>query len=242
MNNILLICGASSDIGIELIQSITENCLILAHYHSSEERLKSISGKIANQLVAIKADFTSEPDIRSFVEKIGKDHGFPDKIVYLPAPKFSYIRFKDLSWDAMEKEIALGLKPLTLLLHEFLPIMSKAKRGKIVCMLSSVTLNIPPKALAHYTAAKYAMLGLVKSLAAEYADKGITVNALSPSMIETNYLSEINPKHIEISAASHPLKRNAVPADIVPAIKFLLSSESDFINGVNIPITGGSIF
>ena len=103
-------------------------------------------------------------------------------------------------------------------------------------------MGVPPKALSHYTTIKYALLGLVKSLASEYADKCIRINAVSPSMTETKFLSNINEKLIEISAQNNPLNRNATPSDIVPAVKFLLSGDASFINGANIPITGGEIF
>ena len=120
--------------------------------------------------------------------------------------------------------------------------MAKQKKGKVVVMLSSVVLNMPPKALTQYVVVKYALLGLVKSLASEYADKNIQINAISPSMIETKFLENINEKLVELSAYSHPLKRNAKVEDITPTIQMLISKESDYLNGVNIPITGGSIF
>jgi 3-oxoacyl-[acyl-carrier protein] reductase len=101
---------------------------------------------------------------------------------------------------------------------------------------------VPPKALAHYTTTKYALLGLMKALAAEYADKHISINAVSPSMTETSFLSGLPVKLIELSAAAHPLKRNASTQDIAPIIKFLLSSDADYIGGANVPVTGGSVF
>jgi 3-oxoacyl-[acyl-carrier protein] reductase len=109
-------------------------------------------------------------------------------------------------------------------------------------MLSSVVMNIPPKALTQYTTVKYALLGLVKSLASEYADKNIQINSISPSMVETKFLDNINEKLVELGAYNHPLKRNAIVRDITPIIKLLISKESDYMNGINIPITGGSIF
>ena len=109
-------------------------------------------------------------------------------------------------------------------------------------MLSSYVLGVPPIALTHYTTIKYSMLGLLKSLASEYANKNIQVNAISPSMCETKFLDGINEKLIEINAANNPLKRNASVNDITPIIKMLISRKSDYLNGVNIPITGGSIF
>ena len=109
-------------------------------------------------------------------------------------------------------------------------------------MLSSCVFGVPPKALSHYITIKYAMLGLVKSLASEYSDKNIQINGISPSMVETKFLDNINEKIIELSAYNHPLKRNASVEDITPIIKILISNESNYINSVNIPITGGSVF
>ena len=242
MNNIILIIGASSDIGLDLIKSIDEECLILAHYNSSDEKLLELSKSINNKIIMLKADLSSEDDILSMLNSIEENYGIPNKIIHLAAPKFENIRFKDVTWDNFQNDINISLKSLIIILNRFLPKLAKEKRGKIVCMLSSVVLNIPPKALVQYTTVKYAMLGLVKSLASEYSDKNIQINAISPSMVETKFLDNINEKFVELSAHNHPLKRNAKVEDITPILKMLISNESDYIHGVNIPITGGSVF
>lgn len=242
MRNIILIIGASSDIGLELIESINEECLILAHYHNSNDALLNLSKRIRNQLVMLKADLASEEETTNLLDTIELKYGTPNQIVHLAASKFENIRFKDLHWSDFQNDINISLRSIILVLNRFLPKLAKEKRGKIVCMLSSVTLNIPPKALAQYTTVKYAMLGLVKALASEYADKNIQINAISPSMCDTKFLDNINEKLVELNAYTHPLKRNAHVEDIIPIIKMLLSNESDYINGINIPIAGGSVF
>ena len=240
--DIILIIGASSDIGMDLIKNLDEDILILAHYNSSSESLIELSTQIKNTLVPLQADLSSEDEITSLLNNIEENYGIPNKIVHLAAPKFENIRFKDLVWDSFQNDINISLKSLVLILNRFLPKLAKEKKGKVVCMLSSVTLNVPPKALSQYTTVKYSLLGLIKSLASEYADKNIQINAISPSMIETKFLDNINEKFVELSAFNHPLKRNATVDDITPVIKLLLSKDSDYMNGINIPITGGSIF
>ena len=120
--------------------------------------------------------------------------------------------------------------------------MAVEKRGRVITILSSVVLGVPPKALTQYTTVKYALLGLMKALANEYATKRITVNCISPSMVETQFLSQINDRFIELTAESHPLKRIATVLDIIPSILMLMADDAAYINGVNIPITGGSNF
>ena len=240
--NIILIIGASSDLGLNLIKNISEEALIIAHYNSSDVKLLELSKKITNELVTLRADLLKEDEINDFLNAIELNYGIPNKIVHLAANKVKNIRFKDVSWSDFEKDIHISLKSAVLILNRFLPKMAKLKKGKVLIMLSSYVLGVPPKALSHYTSIKYAMLGLVKSLASEYADKNIQINAISPSMIDTKFLSNINEKFVELNAYNHPLKRNANVDDITPIMKILMSEETNYMNGVNIPITGGSTF
>ena len=240
--DIILIIGASSDIGLNLIKNISEEALIVAHYNSSNEDLVELSKDIKNVLVTIKADLSKEDEINKFLAVIESDYGIPNKIIHLAAPKFENIRFKDIVWSRFQNEIDISLKSIVLILNIFLPKIAKMKQGKVVIMLSSVIINVPPKALTQYTTVKYAMLGLVKSLASEYSDKNIQINAVSPSMIETKFLDNLNEKLVELNAYNHPLKRNAKTSKVTPIIRMLMSKESDYISGVNIAITGGSAF
>ena len=242
MNNVVLIIGASSDIGINLIKKIDEKCLIIAHYNSSDEKLLELTKVLSNEMVMIQADLSSENEILHMLDSIELNYGIPSKIILLAASKVRNIRFKDTLWSDFDRDIKISLKSSVLILNRFLPKLAKEKNGKVVLMLSSYVLGVPPKALAHYTTIKYALLGLVKSLSSEYADKNIQINAISPSMIDTKFLTNINEKIIELNSYNHPLKRNALVNDITPIIKMLISEESDYINGINIPIAGGDIF
>lgn len=241
MSNILLIIGASSDIGLELIKSCEEKCLIIAHYNSSNQKLLDLKKNISNELITLKANLESEYELEELLAEIETNYGIPNKIVHLAASKIENIRFKDVTWGDFEKDITVSLKSIVIILSRFLPALAKEKRGSVVVMLSSYVTGVPPKALAHYTTIKYALLGLVKSLASEYGGNGIRINAVSPSMVNTKFLSNINEKLVEISAHNNPMKRNAMPSDIIPAINLLLGEDAGYINGVNLPITGGSV-
>jgi 3-oxoacyl-[acyl-carrier protein] reductase len=242
MNNVIFITGASSDIGEALIKSLTEECVIIAHYNSNNKRLLELQKETKNKIVPIQADFSSNESITNMLDTIESEIGVPNKIIHLAAPKFENLRFKDVNWNNFQNEINVSLGSITLILNRFLPKMALQKRGRVVTILSSVVLGVPPKALAQYTTVKYALLGLMRALASEYGDKKITVNCISPSMVETQFLSQINERIVELSAEAHPLKRNATVLDFFPIIMMLMSDDAAYINGVNIPITGGSNF
>lgn len=90
--------------------------------------------------------------------------------------------------------------------------------------------------------AKYALMGMGKSLAAEYASKGIQVNMISPSMLETKFLANVYDGVVEQTAAANPAKRNARPEDVAGLIEYLFSDSNTFVTGANIPVTSGEEF
>jgi 3-oxoacyl-[acyl-carrier protein] reductase len=132
------------------------------------------------------------------------------------------------------------VRSAVLLLRRFLPKMAKLPRARVVFVLSSVTRGMPPKFVSMYAVVKHAQLGLMKALASEYAATGLTVNAVSPSMVTTRYLDQLPEVAVQMAAAASPRGRNATPEEVVGAIAFLLSAEADYINGAEIPVTAGS--
>lgn len=237
---VILVIGASSDIGGEIIRTVAEpGVTIIAHYNEGLAKIHRLQTEVGGQIIPVKADLADETEVLQLIQQVKATYPRLDKLVHLAAPRLVYTRFKDLDWNVFQHHIDIQLKSFVLILKEFLPVMATEKQGKIVLVLSSAVLGMPPKALTAYTSAKYAVLGLMKALVAEYADKQITINAVSPSMTETAFLQNVHAKLVALNAENHPLKRNALPSDIGPLVKFLLSPGSDYINGANIPITGG---
>ena len=239
MIDIIFITGASSDIGVSLIKSFDDPCIIIAHYNENIQKLLDVQKITKNKIIPIKANFSIQSNVLEMLDKIETEFGVPNKIIHLAAPKFEHIRFNRSNWERFQNELNLSLGSIIQILNRFLPKMGKGNAGRVVTILSSVTIGVPPKSLSQYTTVKYALLGLMKSLAVEYANKNVTINCISPSMIETQFLSKIDERIIQLTAESHPQKRNATVLDILPVIHLLLSENSTFICGANIPITGG---
>jgi 3-oxoacyl-[acyl-carrier protein] reductase len=237
----ILIIGASSDIGRALLSALdSPETHAIAHYNSGRHKLDDIASTFKGTLSFVGADLSSEVETQRLVDEIRTET--ISKIVLLSAPRVASMRFRSLPWETFEEQLNVQLRASVMILQAFLPAMAKRKQGKVVFMSTSYTLGVPPSYLAHYISAKYALLGLTKALAVEYATKNIQINSVAPSMVETGYLETIDERIVGMNAQNHPLKRNAVPNDIIPLIQFLLSSGSDYMNGVNIPVTGGQIF
>ena len=80
---LILVIGASSDIGLNLIRNIKEDAVIIAHYNSSVDELLKVSNRIKNKLVPIKANLAIEEQVYEMLSEIEKNYGVPSKIVHL---------------------------------------------------------------------------------------------------------------------------------------------------------------
>ena len=245
MRKIYLIIGASSDVGIELIKQLNKensDCVFVAHYNSSRRKIEDIELSNNNVIDCIHANLISKEDVDNLVNIVSEKYKSPTHIVHLSAGKFEYEKLKDFSYSKLDADLNIQLYTSIKLFKKFIPKMLKGEtKGKIVFVLTSNTISTPPKYTTRYNVVKYAMLGLMKSLASDYAGKNICINAISPSMVNTKFLSEIDARLIEMAAESSVGKIIAEPKDIVAGISFLLSEKSDYITGVNLNVSNGNV-
>lgn len=246
---ILLVSGGSSELGGTLIRQVWgEYDRIIAHYCHRKEGLEALGRELEGEkdeayrkLIPVHADLTDAEQVRSLCGFLkGKDL-LPDHYVSFPAAPVRIEKFHKMKWEEMEKDMRLQLQSNVLLLQSILPAMAKKKYGKAVLMLSSCTAGTPPKYWSAYTTVKYALLGLMKSLALEYGEKGVRVNGVSPSMIDTKFVGHLPHPVIEKNQMDHPLGRLARPEEVTGVIRMLLSEQGDYISGENIVISGGSV-
>lgn len=243
----LLFLGGSSEIAVATMQQLDRPGVILfAQYRGSREPLDGLSGMLHHaRVVPLQADLTSDTDTDRLAEEVASECARAgcealEGIVIAPAPPPVTERFHKKAWADFASHFEVQVRAPARLLQRFLPAMAKRRRGKVVFVLSSYTLGYPPAGLADYVTAKHAALGLMRALAAEYGKKDLRINAVSPGMVETGFLDQVPRIVVETNAEKHPLARNATPADVAPAICFLLSDAVAYVNGANIPITGGA--
>lgn len=246
-NKIYLVMGASSDVGIAFLRQLErdlmhsgQQAVAIAHYGSNAERFRQLQNEMTHlKLVPVQADLSDPEAVCKVISEVQKWGDCPDYIIHLPARKLKYQKLKQLSPEDLKTDMEIQVYSLAQLAKTFLPLMAKKRSGRIVAMLSAVTLGMPPKFMSSYVTVKYALLGLIRSMAVEYADKGITVNAISPNMMETQFLDEIDERIIEMNKEQSAMKRNTKVDETVAGIMFLLSENAGYMNGVNLNMTGG---
>lgn len=244
MPNIYLITGATSDVGVPLARRILENAapedILVAQGHGDLSCIAPLAMEYKGRIRTFDVNLMDAGAAEVFIDSVEKTVGAPTHFIHLPALRVVNTKFKNFDAKRFALDMQVQVNSAAAICKRFAPAMAKAGFGRILFMLTSYVIGIPPKNTAAYVMAKEALHGLAKSLAADYAGKGVTVNCVAPSMMETKFLEETPQLVVQMAAEQNPMGRNATPDDVVPAMAFLLGEEARFITGVVLPITGGS--
>jgi 3-oxoacyl-[acyl-carrier protein] reductase len=151
-------------------------------------------------------------------------------------PRRSWLEIPVDEWDRV---MAVNLRGMFLCCRAVFPAMQAQKRGKIVNISSSRVWEGAPNRL-HYTTSKAGVIGLTRALAREVGEFGITVNALTPGMTQSEtQVASSSGNYLATRVAGRAIERVQVPADLVGAVMFLSSAASDFMTGQTINVDGG---
>jgi 3-oxoacyl-[acyl-carrier protein] reductase len=145
------------------------------------------------------------------------------------------LRMKRQDWDAV---LSVNLTSAFLITRAVVPLMLKARRGRIVNVSSVVGMMGNP-GQANYCASKAGLIGFTLSLARELASRNITVNAVAPGFIETA-MTDVMPQPAREALLSQiPLRRMGTPRDVAAGVLFLLGDGASYITGTVLNISGG---
>ena len=244
MNKVYLITGASSEVGMAYIKKLddnsSENVTVIAHYANNKEGLLQMQKELSHvTLCMVQADLSQAEGAENICKYIKENALEVTHVLHLAASAFSHIKIKKWGEEKVRKEMQIQFFSFASLMKEILPQMAKRKFGRVCVMLSSYVLGTPPKFMSDYVAIKSALLGYVKAAAAEYGDKGVCVNGISPNMMETKFLQNIDEKIVQMTAESSAMKRNIRVEETVSGIAYLLSEEASYVNGTNLNLSGG---
>ncbi|MCC8953711.1 SDR family oxidoreductase [Bradyrhizobium sp. Pear77] len=247
-----LVTGAGSGIGAATAIALAKAGVRVSIAGRRIDALKataSLLGKNTGSVVAI--DVTDEAAVTNGVAQIEAEAG-PIDILVNNAGKAASAPFDKTSVALWADMLASNLSSVFLVTHAVLPGMAQRGRGRVINVASTAALTGYAYVSA-YVAAKHGVVGLTRSLALEYARRGVTMNAVCPGYTDTplvadaaaNIVAKTGRSEQEARASLakvNPMQRLVTPEEVADSILWLASEGASSINGQAVAVAGGEVF
>jgi NAD(P)-dependent dehydrogenase (short-subunit alcohol dehydrogenase family) len=208
------------------------------------EAIAGAHGKDAAMGVIL--DVSDEASVKALVARTIERFGRIDVLVnnaalFAPLPQTKCTEIDAGLWDRV---MAVNLRGPFLMVKHVAPHMIARGYGKVINVGSGTAYRGIPGML-HYVTSKGGIMAFTRALSRELGEHGICVNTLSPGLVLSDTLIAENPEHVATARPSvlgiRALKRDAFPEDLLGALVFLASSDSDFVTGQTLAVDGGSV-
>lgn len=236
----VMVTGGARGIGKAIAENLARKGANLAiadiSLDSADETAKEIAA-YGVKTIAVKLDVSKSGEVAKAFENIFKEFGRLDILINNAGiTRDSLIlRMKEEDWDSV---IDINLKGVFLCTKEAIKVMVKQRYGRIINIASVVAFMGNPGQV-NYSASKAGIIGFTKTIAREYASRGITVNAVAPGFIATAMTDALAENVKQDMLKSIPIGKFGSVDDVANAVVFLAFPDNGYITGQVIHVNGG---
>lgn len=196
------------------------------------------------EATAVAADVSDQASLEAMVAHTVSEFGRLDILVN-NAGMFSSLKmqgFADIGIEEWDRVMAVNVRGVWQAIVAAVPALRKSGGGKIINISSGTAFKGSPY-LLHYVTSKGAVIALTRAIARELGDSNICVNAIAPGLVMSSNVQS-HPDWLGAAAAivsTRAIKRESMPDDLIGALLFLASSDSNFVTGQTLVVDGGSV-
>ncbi|MBI3684530.1 MAG: SDR family oxidoreductase [Acidobacteria bacterium] len=239
-----LVTGGSRGIGAAIVSRLaTPARTVFFNYKTGEAEALSLCARIrqtGGSVEAIQADLAGRDAVLGMFERIKQETSELHILIHNASEPLTPKRLQHLDWDAdVMPQMNVACRGFLDCLQAAHPMLVQGSR--IVVLLTDALFHTPPVQMGAYLAAKGALWGLVRAASKELLPRGVTVNAVSPSMTKTNLLRNYADRAVEIMAGDHPQGQLATPDQIASVVE-MLAVQPGYLHGANLIVNGGAGF
>lgn len=244
MNKVAIITGGGSGIGQATALRLAEekvNIVVVDVNEKGGNKTVELVKKLGVDSIFVRADVSKQEEVKNYVEKAVEKFKKIDYFFNNAGISGSGKFYLDTSLEEIDQIVGINLMGALYGARYVAENMLKSGGGSIVNTASSAGV-IGQDSVVTYSATKHGIIGLTKSLVAEYAKDGLRVNAIAPGPTETPMVREFyaaNPEMKENATGGIPQKRLGTPEEVAELVTFLLTSKAQYINGEVVRIDGG---
>jgi 3-oxoacyl-[acyl-carrier protein] reductase len=232
-----LITGASGPIGAAIARILHARGATVAVSGTRRDALDRLAADLGERTHVLPGNLAEPAGVEALVPGAEEMMGQLDILVANAgvARDNLLVQLRDEDWDQV---IAVNLSATFRLARAAVRGMMRRRFGRIVAITSVVGATGNP-GQANYVAAKAGIAGMMKSIAAEYAKRGVTANCVAPGFIVTPMTQKLNDKQRESILTRIPAGRAGTPDEVAAAVLFLASNEAAYVTGQTLHVNGG---
>ena len=198
---VALVLGGNGGIGYSIANRLLKDGLqVCSTYHKNQGNSELLKKSNEDVFFNYRCNLKVESEVKKVIDDILLMLNSIDVVIFTVSSTLKNKRLLDLEWDDYFEHIELQIKSILFVVKSLREQISKKSKIKFIVILSESCIGNPPKGFSHYVTAKYAAMGMTKTMAMELAQYDCTVNMISPGMVATNLLENFPPKLIEITA------------------------------------------
>jgi len=232
-----LVTGASGGLGGAIARALHAQGAVVAVSGTRREALDQLAAELQERVHVLACNLADKQEVEALVPAAEERMGKLDIMVANAGITRDnlLVQLSDAAW---EEVIAVNLSASFRLARAAVKGMMRRRFGRIIGVTSVVAVT-GNAGQANYAAAKAGMIGLIKSLAQEYARRNITANCVAPGFIATPMTDKLNEKQREAILARVPAGRLGVAGDVAAATVYLASDEAAYVTGQTLHVNGG---
>ena len=237
-NKIALVTGASGGIGAQIATALHSQGATVVLHGTRASKLEALKKELGERTVTVTANLADRDAVAGLIDSASEAAGVPINVLVNNAGITRdglLMRIKNEDWDDV---LEVNLMASMVLCRSAMRAMMKARSGRIISISSVVGVTGNP-GQTNYAASKAGIIGCSKSLAAEVASRGITVNVVAPGFIATPMTDVLDANQKVALLARVPTGRLGTAAEIAASVVFLASDEAAYITGTTMHVNGG---
>lgn len=232
-----LVTGATGGLGGAIARALHKQGATVAISGTRKDALEQLAGELKERVHILPCDLSSKDQVEALVPQAEEQMQKLDILVANAGITKDnlFVQLKDEDWDTV---ININLTATFRLSRAAIKTMMRRRHGRIIGITSVVGVTGNP-GQGNYTAAKAGMIGMMKSIAKEYARRGVTANCVAPGFIATAMTDKLNDKQREAIMTMVPANRLGTPDDVAAAVVYLASDEAAYVTGQTLHVNGG---
>jgi 3-oxoacyl-[acyl-carrier protein] reductase len=232
-----LITGASGAIGGAIARALHGNGATVTLSGTRREQLDALAGELGSRVHVLPCDLADKDAVEALVPAAEEAMEKLDILVANAGVTKDnlFVQLRDEDW---EKVISVNLTATFRLTRAAVSRMMRRRWGRVIGITSVSGFTGNP-GQGNYTASKAGMVGMLKSVAMEYAKRNVTANCIAPGLVTSAMTEKLNDKQRETILSRVPMGRLGTPLEIAAAAVYLASDEAAYVTGQTIHINGG---